>query len=90
MMTATGYVLLVVAFFTSLSNVLNIRQMVGECRKDSPSSRFSTWNYLPAWWYHIRHFPNSDLRRRFHLQMILSLALVAAGSICVALGRGGR
>jgi hypothetical protein len=87
-MTVLGYVLIAVAFLISLPNVPAIRQMVDECRKDSPSSDFSAWNYLPAWWYHVRHFPNSDLRRRLHIRVVLGLALVAAGTVLVEMGRG--
>ena len=85
--TVLGYVLIVAAFLISLPNIPAIRQMVDECRKDSPSSDFSVWNYLPAWWYHVRHFPNSDLRRRLHIRVILGWTLVVAGGVLVAMGR---
>jgi hypothetical protein len=84
MLFALGCALFLIAFFFYARLWRSIWRLVDMCRADDPSRRFSRLWWTPAWRYHKRRFPESDLRKQIVLGFALCWVIMAAALVCWA------
>lgn len=82
---ALGCALFLVAFFFYVRLVRTIWRMVDICRAHEPSRQFSRFWWMPAWRYHKRHFPESDLRKRIVFGFALCWVLMMGAVVFIAI-----
>jgi hypothetical protein len=78
-------VLFAIALFFYVQTWRAILTMVHACRAEDPSRRFSRMWWIPAWPYHKRRFPESNLRRQIVFRFALTWVLVIAGVVFIAI-----
>jgi hypothetical protein len=65
-------VLFAIALFFYVRTWRAILIMVHACRAEDPSRRFSRLWWIPAWRYHKRRFPESDVRKKIVVNYALT------------------